>query len=213
LVAYPGCDPDLNPVTNAGVIAAVKRQYGIHGDYFLHIGTLQPRKNLARLIQAFANLRPVAHRSQIQLVLAGKRGWLYDELLQQVGRLGLTGRVLFPGYVTHADKAALLSGALAYVFPSLYEGFGFPVLEAQACGTPLICAESSSLSEVVGDAALLVDPLNVDGLTQAMTRVLDDAALRADLVTRGLGNRERFSWRNCAEVVMGALEAAQKTAR
>jgi glycosyltransferase involved in cell wall biosynthesis len=212
VVAYPGYDPDLGPIANADVIAAVKRRYGIHGDYFLHIGTLQPRKNLARLLEAFANLQPAASQSQIQLVLAGKRGWFYDELLHQVRRLGLSGRVLFPGYVTHADKSALLSGALAYLFPSLYEGFGFPVLEAQGCGTPLICANSSSLPEVVGDAALLVDPLNVYGLTQAMARLRDDAALRVDLATRGFQNRERFSWRNCAETVMGVLEAARKQA-
>jgi glycosyltransferase involved in cell wall biosynthesis len=213
LVAYPGCDPDLSPVADADVIAAVKRRFGIHGDYFLHIGTLQPRKNLARLIQAFANLQPAAAEDKIQLVLAGKRGWLYDELLHQVRRLDLTGRVLFPGYLTPADKSALLSGAQAYVFPSLYEGFGFPVLEAQGCGTPLICANSSSLPEVAGDAALLVDPLDVDGLTQAMLRLQEDTSLRADLVARGLRNRKRFSWQRCAEAVMGALESAPEKQR
>jgi glycosyltransferase involved in cell wall biosynthesis len=233
VVAYPGFAPHplgrgLAPVTDASTIAAVRRRYGIHGDYFLHIGTLQPRKNLARLIQAFANLLSKLDGSQIalagqqssglneasksalskvQLVLAGKKGWLYDDLYEEVHRLGLEGRVLFPGYVDDADKATLLSGALAYVFPSLYEGFGFPALEAQACDTPLICANSSSLPEVVGDGALLVDPMDVDGLTRAMARLLDDADLCADLVARGRRNRERFSWRACAETVMEALKA------
>jgi glycosyltransferase involved in cell wall biosynthesis len=224
VVAYPGFDPDLVPVADPAAIATVKRRYGIHpgeppaprrgcgaggdasrGAYFIHIGTLQPRKNLARLIQAFAALQP-----KVQLVLAGKRGWLYDDLFRQVSRLGLEDRVVFPGYVDDDDKAALLSGALAYVFPSLYEGFGFPALEAQACDTPLICANSSSLPEVAGDAALLIDPTDVDDLTQAMASLLTDAVLRADLVARGRRNRERFSWRACAEKVMEALEAAAR---
>lgn len=203
VVAYPGFDPDLAPVADGEAIAAVKRRYGIHGDYFLHVGTLQPRKNLVRLVQAFAGLQP-----DVQLVLAGKKGWLCGELFDQVRRLGLAGRVLFPGYVDDAAKAALLSGALAYVFPSLYEGFGFPALETQACDTPLICANTSSLPEVAGDAALLIDPTDVADLAQAMLRLLTDAALRAELVARGRRNRERFSWHACAETVMGALEAA-----
>lgn len=205
VVAYPGPDPNLTPVADASTIAAVKRRYGIKGDYFLHVGTLQPRKNLSRLVQAFAKLP-----FQIKLVLVGKKGWLYDDLFQQVRRLGLDGRVLFPGYVDDTDKATLLSGAVAYVFPSLYEGFGLPALEAQACDAPLICADTSSLPEVAGDAALFVDPTDVDGWTQAMTRLLTDTHLRADLIARGRRNRQRFSWRACAETVMQALETAAR---
>jgi glycosyltransferase involved in cell wall biosynthesis len=210
VVAYPGPEPDLAPVRDAQAIAAVKRRYGIQGDYFLHVGTLQPRKNLARLIQAFANLLAAAPQSNVQLVLAGKKGWLYGDLFRQARRLELDGRVLFPGYVDETDKAALLSGALAYVLPSLYEGFGFPALEAQVCDTPLISANTSSLPEVAGDAALLVDPLDADELAGTMGRLLSDAGLRADLVDRGRRNRARFSWRACAETVMAALESTQK---
>ena len=204
-VAYPGFDADLAPVTDPAALADVKRRYGIKGDYFIHIGTLQPRKNLARLVEAFS---AIPSDAQIQLVLAGKKGWLYDDLFHQVRSLGLEGRVLFPGYVDDGDKVALLSGAIAYVFPSLYEGFGFPALEAQACDTPLICAHSSSLPEVAGDGALQVDPLDVEGLTRALTRLLQDETLRAELIARGRRNRQRFSWRACAETVMEALEAA-----
>ena len=205
VVAHPGFDSDLARVTDPSTIATVKRRYGVQGDYFVHIGTLQPRKNLARLIQAFSKL-PVA--DSVQLVLAGKTGWLYDELFRMVRCLGLEGRVLFPGYIAQEDKAALLSGAVAYVFPSLYEGFGFPVLEAQACDTPLICANGSSLPEVAGDGALLIDPLVKDDLVQAMARLMADACLRAELVARGRRNRKRFSWRTCAETVLAALEMA-----
>jgi glycosyltransferase involved in cell wall biosynthesis len=146
----------------------------------------------------------------VQLVLAGKTGWLYNDLFAEVRRLDLEGQVLFTGYVEDRDKAALLSGATAFVFPSLYEGFGFPVLEAQACHTPVICADSSSLPEVAGDAALCVPPTDVDSLTQAMTRLWKDGALRAQLAARGQRNVERFSWQACAETVMMALETAEE---
>jgi glycosyltransferase involved in cell wall biosynthesis len=208
IVAYPGYDERLAPVTDPSIIAAVKQRFAIHGRYFLHIGTLQPRKNLANLIRAFADLAPDA---DVQLVLAGKKGWLYDDLFQLVAERGLTGRVLFPGYVDDADKAALLSGAVAYVFPSLYEGFGFPALEAQACDTPLICANSSSLPEVAGAGALLVDPGDATDLAQAMRRVLSDPLIRAGTVARGRRNLARFSWQACAETVMAALEQAAES--
>ncbi len=210
VVAYPGFDDGLRAVTDPVAIAAVKRRYGIDSDYFIHIGTLQPRKNLDRLVQAFGKL---SSSRRLRLVLAGKKGWLYDELFNQVRRLDLEGRVLFPGYVDDADKAALLSGAIGYVFPSLYEGFGFPVLEAQACDTPLVCSNGSSLAEIAGDGALLIDPLHVDGLTTAMTRLMSDAGLRADLIARGRRNLKRFSWYTCAQTVMEALESAAGTRR
>ncbi|MBU0704040.1 MAG: glycosyltransferase family 4 protein, partial [Chloroflexi bacterium] len=141
-VAYPGCDETLAPVRDPAAIETVKARYSISGDYFLYLGTLQPRKNLIRLVKAFAQ-SPISNpQSPIRLILAGKRGWLYDDIFAQVRRLGLEGRVLFPGYVPDEDKAALLSGALAFVFPSLYEGFGLPVLEAQACGCPVITSST-----------------------------------------------------------------------
>jgi glycosyltransferase involved in cell wall biosynthesis len=208
VVVYPGPDPALAPVDDPQRLAAVKRRYGIRGDYLVHIGTLQPRKNLSRLVQAFAALLSDSSAWPLQLVLAGKKGWLHADLFRQVRHLSLEERVLFPGYVDDADKGALLSGALAYVLPSLYEGFGFPALEAQICETPLICAETTSLPEVAGDGALWVDPLDVDGWTRAMSRVARDAALRAALVARGRVNRKRFSWCATARAALAALETA-----
>ncbi len=205
VVAHPGIDDALVPVTDPQALEAAKHRYHIRSAYFVHIGTLHPRKNLTRLIQAFSRL---ATETDVQLVLAGKAGWLYDDLLQLVRRLGLQERVVFPGYTADTDKAALLSGAIGCIFPSLYEGFGFPALEAQACDTPLICANTSSLPEVAGDGALYIDPLDVDGIANAMIRLLADAQLRVDLISRGRTNRRRFSWQACAETVMTALETA-----
>ena len=200
-VAYPGCDETLAPVHDPEAIEAVKARYDISGDYFLYLGTLQPRKNLARVVAAFADLRPAA-----VLVLAGKRGWLYEDLFAQVRRLGLEGRVLFPGYVPDGDKAALLGGALAFVFPSLYEGFGLPVLEAQACGCPVLTSTTSSLPEVAGDAALLIDPGDTGAIAAGMEQIASAPGLRAALIERGLANVRRFSWSACAQTVLDAIE-------
>ena len=149
----------------------------------------------------------------MQLVLAGKQGWLYDDLFAQVDAAGLRERVLFPGYVDDADLAALLSGAIAFVFPSLYEGFGMPVLEAQACGVAVMTGKNSSLPEVAGDAALLVDPLDVDAIAAAMQRLVDDAALRQELTQRGFENVKRFSWEKCARETLAVLESVAKSPR
>jgi len=200
-VAYPGHDETLAPVRNLAAIEAVKTHYGIVGDYFLYLGTLQPRKNLARIITASAALKP-----ETVLVLAGKRGWLYEDLFAQVRRMGLERRVLFPGYVPDENKVALLSGALAFVFPSLYEGFGLPVVEAQACGCPVITSTTSSLPEVAGGTALLVNPGDTDAIAAAMQRIATDPALRESLIERGFANVHRFSWTACAQSVLSIVE-------
>jgi len=209
-VAYPGHDETLAPVRDPAAIEAVKARYGICGDYFLYLGTLQPRKNLARLITAFTVLEPfglsLRAKPETVLVLAGKRGWLYDDLFTQARHLGLAENIRFPGYTPDEDKAALLSGALAFVFPSLYEGFGLPVLEAQACGCPVITSTTSSLPEVAGDAALLVDPTDTTAIAAAMQRIAADPALRETLVERGFANVRRFSWTACAQSVLSVME-------
>lgn len=208
-VVYPGRDESLAPGTDPAALAAVREQYGLAGAYFLYVGTLQPRKNLVRLVQAFERLNlGTLERSEVQLVIAGKKGWLYDDLLAEIKRLGLGARVRLPGYVPDADLPALLSGALAFVFPSLYEGFGLPVLEAMACGTPVVCSNAASLPEVAGDAALLVDPLDTDGLAAAMARLASDGGLRAELIERGYRQARRFSWQRCATQVLAVLEGA-----
>jgi len=215
-----GVDELFQPVTDPARLAAVRAKYGLPGDYLLYVGTLQPRKNLVRLIEAWARVigdwRLEIGDCQIEnrkskignwtLVIAGKRGWLYEEIFATARKLGLEGQVLFPGYVPEEDLPALLSGATAFVLPSLYEGFGLPVLEAMACGTPVIAANISSLPEVMGDAGLLVDPLDSDALAAAMQRLVQDAALREDLRQRGLARARLFSWSRCARETLAVLE-------
>jgi glycosyltransferase involved in cell wall biosynthesis len=206
-VVYSGWDERMQPVEDEATIEGIKARYGIRGEYVLYVGTLQPRKNLGRLLEAVALLRVQAQRGEAPgLVIAGRKGWLYDQIFQQVERLGLESEVVFPGYVPQEDLPALLSGARLFVFPSLYEGFGLPMLEAMACGTPVVCSNVSSLPEVAGDAALLVDPLDVKGMAEAMNRLLQDEGLRAELVERGYRQVRQFSWERCARETLAVLE-------
>jgi glycosyltransferase involved in cell wall biosynthesis len=203
-VVYLGCD-----VPAGAVNQPMPRPYP--QPYFLYVGTLQPRKNLERLVAAFAKLAADPTLADVKLVLAGRKGWLYDSLFAQVAQWGLTDRVIFPGYVPDEALPDLYRGALAYVFPSLYEGFGLPVLEAQTYGVPVMTANNSSLPEVAGDAALLVDPHDVDAIAAAMRRLATDEALRQDLARRGLSNVKRFSWEKCAAETLAVLEEAART--
>ena len=209
-VVYPGRDETLTPVTDPTLLAAVRARYDLQQPYLLYVGTLHPRKNLVRLVQAFARLlsRPAAGSPRPLLVLAGQKGWLYAEIDEAVRRLGLEGHVRLPGYVPDEDLPALLSGALAFVFPSLYEGFGLPVVEAMACGTPVVCSRVSSLPEVAGDAALLVDPLEVEAIAAVLARVVGDEGLRRELIERGFERARQFSWQRCARETLDALEEA-----
>ncbi|HSN75320.1 MAG TPA: glycosyltransferase family 1 protein, partial [Anaerolineae bacterium] len=160
-VVHLGRDETLAPVDDPQRLADVQQRLGVRrpgeptAPTIVYVGTLQPRKNLVRLVEAFALARQ--QRPDLRLVLAGQRGWLADPIFQRVEALGLQDAVRFPGFVADADLPALLSSARCFAFPSLHEGFGFPVLEAQACGAPLLAANTSSLPEVAGDGALLVD--------------------------------------------------------
>lgn len=202
-VVYPGLDPALAPVRDEAAITAVLRKYQITRPYFLFLSTLQPRKNLIRLIRAFtaANL---SH----QLILAGKPGWLSQPILDEIHNSQFAlhnSQFVLPGYIPDADKAPLLSGATAFLYPSLYEGFGFPLLEAQACGVPVLAANSSSLPEIAGESVLLVDPLDEAAMAAALQRLAADADLRHTLVTRGLENAKRFTWEATAVRVLESL--------
>jgi glycosyltransferase involved in cell wall biosynthesis len=209
-VIYPGIDPALRPIRDTGQLMAVQNKFGIRPPYLLHIGTIQPRKNLARLIDAFA-----ASGLTHQLVLAGGMGWRSESILRRIDEQepGVRERIILPGYFDEDNKGALISGADALVYPSLYEGFGFPLVEANVCGTPVLGADTSSLPEIAGGsageagqmAALLVDPLDTEALRQGLLQVAGDEALRKRLVAAGLVNSRRFSWQQTAREVLEAL--------
>ena len=207
-VVYPAYDARVyQPVRDAEKIAATRTRLRIGEDYILAIGTIHPRKNYTRLIESFARLVsnlqfPI---SNLQLVIVGKRGWLHKPIFELVERLNLQSRVRLLDYVPASDMPALISGARVLAFPSLHEGFGLPVLEAHACGTPVVCSMTSSLPEAAGDAALFVDPLDVEAIAGAMQRLLTDAAVRAKLIARGFDNLERFSWEASASRVSDVI--------
>ncbi len=199
-VVPAGVGPEFRPIARRDDLERVRERYRLPPRFILHVGTLEPRKNLLRLMEALRALPD----PDVALVLVGGKGWLYDDIFAGVQRLGLTGRVIFPGYIAEADLPAVYNLAIVLAYPSLYEGFGIPPLEAMACGTPVVCSHSSSLPEVAGDAALMVDPLDTAALTHALQRVLDDGSLRADLRRRGLEQAQRFTWDAAAQRLLAA---------
>ncbi|GAB4418017.1 MAG: glycosyltransferase family 1 protein [Anaerolineae bacterium] len=207
-VVYLGRDESLVPVNDPQLVAAAKARHNIKGNYFLYLGTLQPRKNLVRLVEAFQQALAALPDESLKLVIAGQQGWLYAEIFERVQRLGLENRVIFPGFIAAADKPALLSGAMGYVFPSLYEGFGLPVLEAMACGTPVLTSNVSSLPEVAGEAAVLVDPHQTAQIATGLVQLAQDADLRRRLVNQGFRQIQQFSWATAAAQVLEILEKA-----
>lgn len=206
-VVYSGVDDRLKPVKSASRIASLRARLGIPGPYILHVGSVQPRKNLARLVEAFSLVKDL--EEGLALVLAGRRAWRDRQLEEHIGRLGLAERVILPGYVPDDGLPVLYSGARVYAFPSLYEGFGFPALEAMACGVPVVCANTSSLPELVGDAALTFAPSDTNGLAGALARVLTEPGLAQVLVKRGAERVKDFTWEACARATLDVLlEAA-----
>ncbi len=187
-VVPPALEPQFRPQSPAAV-ADFRRQHDLPDAFILYLGTLEPRKNLTILLAALADGQLADHR----LVIAGGKGWFYQTIFEAVQRLGLQERVTFAGFVPFVDLPLWYAAADLFVYPSLYEGFGLPVLEALACGTPVVCSNVSSLPEAAGDAALLVDPTDPAALAAAMHRLLADNSLRRDLQGRGLAHAARFS--------------------
>ncbi len=210
IVVIPhGYHPRFRPLDRAEVAAGLAR-LGIASPYLLFVGTLQPRKNLARVLAAFERL--VADGWPGQLVLVGQQGWLSDPLFAAIARPDSPahGRIHLTGYLADADLPIVYNGATGLVFPSLYEGFGLPALEALACGTPVLTSSTTSLPEVVGDTALLVDPLNTAAIAAGLARLVADDALRADLRQRGLSRAQRFTWRQAAQRTLAVLETVAR---
>lgn len=224
IVAYPGYDREKFKVPAKGEarqgrqsskfkVGEVKKQYKIGDNYIIYIGTVQPRKNLKRLIEAFAKIvggkQPI---DKLQLVIIGKtqgegkQGWMYEDILKAPKELGIADKVKFLGFVPTEDLPFLLLGAEVFVLPSLWEGFGIPVVEAMAVGTPVIVSNVSSLPEVVGRAGLLVDPYSVDQIEQAIRLVVTDKKLRQKYAKAGIVQAKQFSWDKMAKIVLKVFE-------
>jgi glycosyltransferase involved in cell wall biosynthesis len=214
---FLGVDPNRVHVVTLGVSAhfrpvaaaeasALARRYGLDGPFVLSVGAQQARKNMAGLLTAFAVVH--RHRPDVRLALAGSTQWRDPALLRQLDADALEGAVVRLGYVPDADLPALYSAATVFAFPSLYEGFGLPVVEAMACGTAVVCSNATSLPEVAGDAAVLVDPRDPEALAGGLLRVLDDAALRDDLGRRGLARAQRFTWEEAARKTLEVYRKA-----
>ena len=201
-VVYHGVEERFRPISDPAILS----RYGLPARYLLYLGALHPRKNLERLLEAYAGLPEDAP----PLVLAGPRGWYFERIAAAIASLGLGRRVLLPGYIADEDVPAVLSAALALVYPSLHEGFGLPALEAMACGIPVIASRTSSLPEVVGETGLLVDPLSVEELRAAMACLLADEGLRGELGRRGRERAGLFTWERCARETLDVLEEALK---
>ena len=196
-VITEGVDARFKPVTHPGRLAHVRSTYNLPERFVLFVGTIEPRKNLPILFEAMASRRERG-LEMWRVVVVGKPGWLYEPIYRRVTKLGLQDQVHFTGYVGDHDLPAIYGAATLLAMPSHYEGFGLPVLEAMACGTPVVCSNTSSLPEVAGDAALLVPPDDARAWNEAITRVLNDDALRASLRERGLAHAARFTWEQAA---------------
>jgi glycosyltransferase involved in cell wall biosynthesis len=208
VTAIPIAAPDhFGPITDSRELQRVRHNYGIDGDYILSVGSIQPRKNLARLVRAYASLRRESSADKLpKLVLVGKCAWLYDETLRVLDETNIKDAVVLTGYVPEKDLPALYSGALCFVYPSYFEGFGLPPLEAMKCGAAVIVGNQTSLPEVVGDAALAVDPFDVDAIAGAIKRLVNNSALRGELRVRGLERARAFNWQETARKTLAVYK-------
>lgn len=210
-VAHPGYKDDIyRPLKDQNKIKEVLKKYKIDSPYAIYIGTIQPRKNIARLIEAFKDIEG------LKLVVVGKttgegrQGWMFDEILNKPRQLGIEDKVIFTGFVSDEDLTFLLNGAEVFVLPSLWEGFGIPVVDAMACGVPVIVSNVSSLPEVAGDAGILVDPFDIDSIAQAIRKVVTDRKFKEQKSKEGLTQAKRFSWQKMAEIVLQTFKEVAK---
>ncbi|MBI5565095.1 MAG: glycosyltransferase family 4 protein [Chloroflexi bacterium] len=207
-VIYEGVDPHFAPVTDQAKLSAVRAKYNLPDRFIVHVGTIEPRKNLPLLFDVIAQARA---QSDQQLVVAGKLGWLTEPILAKVKELGLEDRVTFTGFVADEDLPALISSATLLAMPSKYEGFGLPVLEAMACGTPVIASNASSLPEVGGAAALYARPNDPASWAQLIDRVWGEAELQASLREKGLKQAAQFKWATMARETAEVYRAVSRT--
>lgn len=206
ITMIPLAAPDFfKPVSDKDELERIRKKYAIEGEFILGVGSIQPRKNLVRLIEAYAML--IKKRDDVPpLVLVGKRSWLFEETVRATNIHGVESHVKFTGFVPDEDLPGLYSAAKCFVYPSYFEGFGLPPLEAMQCGTPVIAGNRTSLPEVVGDAGLLVDPFDPHAIANALEMMLSDAKLRESLSKLGLERARAFSWIECARQTLAVFE-------
>lgn len=202
-----GVEDRFRPIGDPARSAVVRQKYGLPHEYILFVGVLEPRKNIPFLMQGFSRLLAEKVGYGLTLVIAGGNGWGLVEIHKAVQSLGLQEHVVFPGFIDEEDLPDLYRGARLFVYPSLYEGFGLPILEAMACGVPVITSNTSSMPEVAGDAALLIDPLDVEGLASAMASVLIDKELKETLQQKGMARASQFSWETTARKTLESYHA------
>lgn len=212
-VTYNGIESHFTPQpTSPNEVDEVRQRFGIKREFLLAVGSLQPRKNLIRLIRAYAKLRGENSAFAPQLVIVGRKLWLADEIFAEVRRQRWADDVILTGYATDEDLPKLYRAATAFAYPSLFEGFGLPPVEAMACGTPVITSNNSSLPEVVGAAALLIDACDERALSDALLRIVNDQPLRARLREQGIEQAQKFTWREAAEKTLQLYREAQESA-
>jgi glycosyltransferase involved in cell wall biosynthesis len=205
-VIYHGKSDAYRPELPEAEVQRTRRKYALDSDFILFIGTIEPRKNLIRLVSAFASI--CDRHPGLLLAIAGMHGWMHDDLMATVQHLNLEERVVFTGFIPEAEKPYLISAAKVFAYPSLYEGFGIPVLEALACGTPTVTSNVSSLPEVAGNAALTVDPYNVTDLAEALEKLLSDDSLRDRLARESLLQAAKFTWTKTAAMTLEVYKDA-----
>lgn len=202
-VVYSGVDERFRPIgSNDALLRRVREKYCLPADFILYFGTIEPRKNLVGLVKAFDLLKTNVDMPNLKLVMAGAKGWSYQHILKAVKTSAYQRDILFTGFVDDFDKPELYNLAALFVYPSFFEGFGFPPLEAMACGLPTIVSYASSLPEVAGPAAIMVDPYDIDELAWAMELALTDEDARRQLSQAGLKQAREFSWLRCAQKML-----------
>lgn len=207
-VVYPGLDEAFHPVAD-DELDAFRARKGLPDQFVLYVGTLEPRKNVTALISAYQQISQHGSTSW-PLVIAGGKGWMFEDIFGQVERSGLADRVIFPGYVAPEELPYWYAAATVFVYPSLYEGFGLPPLEAMACGTPVVVSNASSLPEVVGDAGLKVDPYRTDELAEGLAEVLQSTAKREQMIAAGLRQAASFTWEKAATQLTAIYREASR---
>lgn len=200
-----GASDRFYPVVDKEQLKAVRVKFGLDDEFILTVGTVQPRKNLARLLEAYAGLKKLNGRVP-QLVLVGKYGWQFDELLGKAASLGIVEDMRFTGFVPDDELPALYSAARFFVYPSYFEGFGLPPLEAMKCGTPVITGNATSLPEVVGDAGIMVDPFDTEAMMSALRSMNERDDLRSELSRKGIERAQMFSWEDAAQKTLDVFE-------